>query len=101
MSAPPRLLDGGSAVEVALAGEARRFHAVWLRDNAQDAATRSPGNGQRLITLLDIPRDTRLADARWDGADVHAVSGTYGEYLLAKVGRVFPALRAEVLNPHL
>jgi isopenicillin N synthase-like dioxygenase len=34
---------------------------------------------------------------RWDGADLQAFSGTYGDYLLAKVGRVFPQLRAEVL----
>ena len=65
MAAPPRLLDGGAALEVSLAGAPRRFHAVWLRDNAQDAATRSPGNGQRLITLMDIPLQTRIADARW------------------------------------
>ncbi len=65
-SPPPRLLDGGGALEVQLGGEPHRFHAIWLRDNAQDAATRSPGNGQRLITLLDIPRETRIADARWD-----------------------------------
>ena len=35
---------------------------------------------------------------RWDGASVHDWSGTYGDYLLAKVGRVFPALRDEVLG---
>jgi isopenicillin N synthase-like dioxygenase len=35
---------------------------------------------------------------RWDGADVHAWSGTYGEYVVTKVGRVFPALRDEVLR---
>lgn len=34
------------------------------------------------------------ADLRWDGQDVHAFRGTYGEYLLAKVGKVFPNLRA-------
>jgi isopenicillin N synthase-like dioxygenase len=34
---------------------------------------------------------------RWDGADLRAFTGTYGDYLLAKVGRVFPQLRAEVL----
>lgn len=39
---------------------ALRFHAIWLRDNAQDAQTRAPGNGQRLITLGDIPRDTTI-----------------------------------------
>jgi isopenicillin N synthase-like dioxygenase len=36
-------------------------------------------------------------DGRWDGASVHEWSGTYGDYLLTKVGRVFPALLDEVL----
>lgn len=31
-------------------------------------------------------------DQRWDRASVHAFRGTYGEYLLAKVARVFPDL---------
>jgi isopenicillin N synthase-like dioxygenase len=34
---------------------------------------------------------------RWDGLSVHDWQGTYGDYVLAKVGRVFPALRAAVL----
>lgn len=29
---------------------------------------------------------------RWDGTDVHAFEGTYGDYLLAKVSKVFPEL---------
>lgn len=62
---PPRLLDDGAVLELSLADEVRRFHAIWLRDNAQDAATRSPTNGQRLITLLDIPAETRIAEAGW------------------------------------
>jgi isopenicillin N synthase-like dioxygenase len=41
----------------------------------------------------DLPDD---AAERWDRASVHAFRGTYGEYLLAKVARVFPALHAEV-----
>lgn len=60
-----RLLDDGAALEVELEGRPLRFHALWLRDNAQDAATRSPGNGQRLITLLDIPHNTRIEAASW------------------------------------
>ncbi|THD61653.1 MAG: gamma-butyrobetaine dioxygenase [Phenylobacterium sp.] len=59
------MLDGGVALDVSLRGEPRRFHAIWLRDNAQDPATRDPGNGQRLITLLDIPAETRIAEAAW------------------------------------
>jgi len=54
-------LEGGS-------GAALRFHAIWLRDNAWDAATRSSGNGQRLIALRDIPANTRIASAHIQGA---------------------------------
>ncbi|WP_373503363.1 gamma-butyrobetaine dioxygenase [Aestuariivirga sp.] len=65
MNSPqPRVIDGGRAVEMTLGGTPHRFHALWLRDNAQDGETRSPGNGQRLITILDIPKDTRIADAQ-------------------------------------
>ena len=34
---------------------------------------------------------------RWDNADVHQFGGTYGEYLLNKIGKVFPDLKDEVL----
>jgi isopenicillin N synthase-like dioxygenase len=34
---------------------------------------------------------------RWDGASVHAFEGTYGDYLLAKVAKVFPQLGSRVL----
>ena len=34
---------------------------------------------------------------RWDGQDLRAFSGTYGDYLLGKVSKVFPQLRREVL----
>jgi isopenicillin N synthase-like dioxygenase len=30
---------------------------------------------------------------RWDGQDLRAFTGTYGEYLIAKVSKVFPELR--------
>jgi isopenicillin N synthase-like dioxygenase len=36
-------------------------------------------------------------DERWDRASVHDVSGTYGDYLLSKVAKVFPQLRRDVL----
>ncbi|NQV98963.1 MAG: gamma-butyrobetaine dioxygenase [Rhodospirillales bacterium] len=44
-------------------GNQARFHAIWLRDNGLDGDTRSPLNGQRLITLGDIPHDTRILEA--------------------------------------
>ena len=52
------IIGNGTAVAVTWPGGSARFHAIWLRDNAQDAATRDPGNGQRLITLGDIPAET-------------------------------------------
>jgi isopenicillin N synthase-like dioxygenase len=37
------------------------------------------------------------AAERWDRQSVHAFQGTYGDYLLGKVGQVFPDLKTEVL----
>ena len=37
-------------------------------------------------------------DERWDGADIHAFHGTYGQYLIDKVSKVFPQLARE---PHI
>jgi len=34
---------------------------------------------------------------RWDGQDLRAFTGTYGDYLLGKVSKVFPQLRDDVL----
>jgi gamma-butyrobetaine dioxygenase len=74
MAAPQlAIADEGRILELGLDhGKRLRFHALWLRDNAPDAGTRSPGNGQRLITILDIPERTRLAEAL--GADDGSIS---------------------------
>jgi len=40
-----------------------RFHAVWMRDNAPDPDTKSVSNGQRLITLHDIPEAITITKA--------------------------------------
>jgi isopenicillin N synthase-like dioxygenase len=47
-------------------------------------------------TVPTLPLDhSPLPDAaRWDGADVTAWEGTYGDYLTAKVAKVFPELFA-------
>ena len=47
-----------------------RFHAIWLRDNAPDPATKSASNGQRLITLDDIPEDISMTDVVIDHEQV-------------------------------
>jgi len=48
---------------------------------------------------LPLPGSPPPDDARtrWDGASVHGWEGTYGEYLLTKVSKVFPELRHQVL----
>ncbi|HEX6870797.1 MAG TPA: 2-oxoglutarate and iron-dependent oxygenase domain-containing protein [Micromonosporaceae bacterium] len=51
-------------------------------------------------TVPALPGRARVDSSgrnRWDGQDLQAFTGTYGDYLLAKVGRVFPQLRDEVL----
>ena len=55
---------GGTVVQLCLGNEIMRFHAIWLRDNAQDDETRDQINGQRLIALKQIPSDTWVSDAR-------------------------------------
>ncbi len=49
------------------------------------------------ISLPDteVPPDDHAE--RWDHASVHAFEGTYGDYLLNKVGKVFPELRQTVM----
>ena len=48
---------------------------------------------------LDRPQAPAPAAPRWDGANVHDLGGTYGDYLLAKVAKVFPDLGSRVLDP--
>jgi len=52
------------------------------------------------VEPIQLPGAGAVADdagERWDRASVHAFRGTYGDYLLGKVTKVFPALGAEVL----
>ena len=47
------------------------------------------------IESLDLSRAQISGDEeqeRWDGRDIHAFKGTYGEYILGKVSKVFPEL---------
>ncbi|MCC5642917.1 hypothetical protein LC607_08190 [Nostoc sp. CHAB 5824] len=49
------------------------------------------------IELKDVVVNDDKSD-RWDKASVHKFDGTYGEYLLNKVSKVFPELRQKVLE---
>ena len=55
------------------------------------------------ITHLLSPEDQakakenrQLCSQRWDKRDPSAFEGTYGEYLVSKVARVFPKLARQV-----
>lgn len=49
------------------------------------------------VDPLPIPATARLLP-RWDGIDLHEAGGTYGDYLLGKVGKVFPDLAGKQLG---
>ncbi len=57
----------GKFLTLTTTGSVRRYHAIWLRDNARDPETRDPGNGQRLIALRDIPDNIRISGANLSG----------------------------------
>jgi isopenicillin N synthase-like dioxygenase len=71
----------------------------------------NPADGNRLsfafffdpnfnAEVKPLPLVTEVRDNksdRWDQASVHEFRGTYGEYLLDKVSKVFPELRRKVL----
>jgi len=58
--------DGKSIILQKVNGTTLRYHSTWLRDNALDSKTRDPKNGQRLITLSDIPKDISIKSAILD-----------------------------------
>jgi len=52
-----------------------RYHSTWLIDNALDNNTRDKKNGQRLITISDIPAKTYIKSASIDkkGKEINIV----------------------------
>ena len=52
-----------------------RYHSTWLMDNALDDNTRDKKNGQRLITISDIPAKTYIKSASIDkkGKEINIV----------------------------
>lgn len=69
-------------------GKSRYSWPFFLDPSFDAAVTPLPGS-----TVRPVEQD---AAERWDRASVHTLSGTYGDYLLSKVARVFPALTAQV-----
>ncbi len=62
-----KIVDSGKSIILQRAdGSSVRYHSTWLRDNALDPKTRDANNGQRLITLSDIPINTYIESASLD-----------------------------------
>jgi isopenicillin N synthase-like dioxygenase len=80
-------------------------HRVALNISGRDRLSLpfffDPDFDARVQPIPDLPAPAIEEDraTRWDHASVHVFDGTYGDYLLAKVSKVFPELRREVLPP--
>jgi isopenicillin N synthase-like dioxygenase len=70
-----------------LAGKARLSLPFFMDPGFADEVPPLPG---RAAAAGDGSR-------RWDGQDLRAFTGAYGDYLLGKVSKVFPQLRQDVL----
>lgn len=57
-----------------------------------------PGFHSLVARIENIPQAEDDNYERWDNANVHAFQGTYGDYLLEKVGKVFPDLIRSIKN---
>jgi isopenicillin N synthase-like dioxygenase len=72
---------------------AHRVRNVGDRDRLSYPFFLDPGWDVEVQPLpLDVTGPAGPPPTRWDGADLGAVAGTYGDYLLGKVARAFPQL---------
>lgn len=71
-----------------VSGRARLSMPLFLDPGWDVAVTPIPG--------LIAPPAGSAARERWDGAELHGFTGTYGEYVMGKVAKVFPALARAV-----
>jgi isopenicillin N synthase-like dioxygenase len=109
VAAPPipdaLVVNLGDMLERMTAGRYRstphRVRNTSDRDRVSFPLFLDPAWAAEVLPVPSAARDVeraREADAsRWDGVSVHDWSGTYGEYLLAKVSKVFPALIDDVM----
>jgi isopenicillin N synthase-like dioxygenase len=57
-----------------------------------------PAFGAEVPPLPARAATAESGERRWDGQDLRAFTGTYGDYLLGKVSKVFPQLQRDVLE---
>jgi isopenicillin N synthase-like dioxygenase len=75
-----------------------RVRAPVGRDRISCPFFFDPGWDARVRPVLEPDGTLDDPGDRWDGASVFTFDGTYGDYLLGKVSKVFPALRDEALD---
>jgi isopenicillin N synthase-like dioxygenase len=71
-------------------GGADRLSFPFFLDPSWDAAVDR-------LPIVERPVEDDAA-RRWDHSSVHGFEGTYGEYILTKVGKVFPDLAARTIG---
>jgi polar amino acid transport system ATP-binding protein len=74
-----------------------RVRASARRDRLSFPLFFDPSFHARVQPIEGLPARPDDRATRWDRASVHAFDGSYGDYLVAKVSKVFPQLRSEVL----
>ena len=74
-----------------------RVRASARRDRLSFPLFFDPSFHARVQPIEGLPARPDDRATRWDGASVHAFEGTYGDYLVAKVSKVFPELKSDVL----
>lgn len=72
-----------------------RYSFPFFFDPGFDAAIkRLPLTDEQLAQIQATP-----GSERWDQTDIQTYQGSYGDYLLKKIGKVFPDLKAKALKP--
>jgi isopenicillin N synthase-like dioxygenase len=56
-----------------------------------------PGFNTHIERIESVANIHETKNERWDNSSVHEFTGTYGEYLINKIGKVFPGLKNDVL----
>ncbi len=56
-----------------------------------------PGWNAEIVPLPAHAGASDDSNERWDQANVHTFTGTYGDYLMSKVSKVFPDLARDVV----
>lgn len=75
-----------------------RVKNVSGRDRLSFPFFYDPNFGAQIAAIDTSRHVVDDSSERWDQANVHSFVGTYGDYLLGKIGRVFPELKAQALG---